>query len=98
MEMVLLTATGWSPPAGAAATAPATAGRRAGGAVCSGRRTGSMDHMCEPGLGEVSSVTIRRCPQPAEQLCAHSTPVRELVVPIPAPRRDHRPHHDPARA
>ena len=46
----------------------------------------------------IQSVAIERCPDLAEQLCAHSAPVRELVVSIPAPRCDHGKHQDPALA
>src|SRR3972149_8154149 len=46
----------------------------------------------------IQSVAIERCPHLAEQLCAHSAPVRELVVSIPAPRCDHGKHEDPALA
>src|SRR5436305_14459809 len=43
-------------------------------------------------------VTIERCSDLAEPLCAQLAPVRELVVSIPAPRCDHREHEDPTIA
>jgi hypothetical protein len=46
----------------------------------------------------IQSVAIERCSDLAEPLCAQLTPVRELVVSIPAPRCDHRMHEDPALA
>lgn len=46
----------------------------------------------------IQSVAIERGADLAEQLCAHSAPVRELVVSIPAPRCDHGKHEDPALA
>ncbi len=37
-------------------------------------------------------VELERCPYLAEELCAHSAPVRELVISIPTPGCDHRQH------
>ena len=46
----------------------------------------------------IQSVAIERGSDLAEPLCAQLAPVRELVVSIPAPRRDHRKHKHPAVA
>ena len=46
----------------------------------------------------IQSVAIERYSDMAEPLCAPLTPVRELVVSIPAPGCDHRKHEDPALA
>jgi hypothetical protein len=43
-------------------------------------------------------LAFERCSNLAEPLCAQLAPVWELVAPIPAPRRDHRQHEDPAIA
>ena len=40
----------------------------------------------------------KRCADLAEPLRGEPTAVRQLVAPIPAPRRDHRQHEDPALA
>lgn len=52
------------------------------------------------GLGVASglSVTIERRPQLAEQLYAHSPPVWEVVISIPAPRGDQGQRQKPAFA
>jgi hypothetical protein len=58
-----------------------------------------LDKTCAPRSGRsIQSVAIQRCPQLAEHLYAHSAPVRESVVSIPAPRCDHREYQDPALA
>jgi hypothetical protein len=41
---------------------------------------------------------IECCSNLAEPICGQLAPVRELVARIPAPRRDHRQHQDPALA
>jgi hypothetical protein len=46
----------------------------------------------------VQRIAIEGCPELAEPLCAELASVRELVAAIPAPRRDHRQHEDPALA
>ena len=43
-------------------------------------------------------MALQRCPYLAEELRAHSAPVRELVVSIPTPGCDHRQHQNPALA
>jgi hypothetical protein len=46
----------------------------------------------------IRPVAIERCADLAEPLCAQLASVWELVASIPAPRRDHRQHEDPALA
>jgi len=43
-------------------------------------------------------MALLRCPYLAEELCAHSAPVRELVISVPTPGCDHRQHQNPALA
>src|SRR5713226_9233730 len=43
-------------------------------------------------------MALLRCPYLAEELCAHSAPVRELVISVPTPGCDHRQHQNPAHA
>src|SRR5260370_314957 len=46
----------------------------------------------------IQLLAIERCSDLAEPLCAQLASIRELVASIPAPRRDHRQHEDPALA
>jgi hypothetical protein len=43
-------------------------------------------------------MALQCCPELAEEFCAHSAPVRELVISIPTPGCDHRQHQNSALA
>ena len=66
-------------------------------AEADGDRTG-RDSVPRSGTSTQSMALPVRCPYLAEELCAHSAPVRELVISIPTPGCDHRQHQDPALA